>query len=78
MTYFLSTDNVVGYLYVRFNELFDMYNSCKFGMCENIPNRENNYITTEVKKGYFKLVIEVNIKILDKLENEIKSYFGKL
>lgn len=67
-----------GYLYVRFNELFDMYNSCKFGMCENIPNRENNYITTEVKKGYFKLVIEVNIKILVQLENEIKSYFGKL
>ena len=78
MSDFLSIDYVVGYLYVRFNELFDMYNSCKFGMCENIPNRENNYITNEVKKGFFKLVIEVNIKILGQLENEIKLYFETL
>jgi superfamily II DNA or RNA helicase len=78
MSDFLPTYYDIGYLYVRFNELFDIYDSCKFGMCENIPNRENNYITTEVKKGFFKLVIEVNINILAQLENEIKSYFAKL
>ena len=68
----------IGYLYIRFNELFDMYDSCKLGMCENIPTREGNYITTEVKKGFFKLVIEINRKILSNLEKELKSYFGTL
>ena len=68
----------IGYLYIRFNELFDMYDSCKLGMCENIPTREGNYIITEVKKGFFKLVIEINQKILPKLEKELKSYFGTL
>jgi len=78
MSDYISLDGVVGYLYVRFNELFDIYDACKFGRCENIPNRDNNYITSEVKKGFFKLVIEVNRKILIQLENELKIYFSKL
>lgn len=78
MSDYISLDDVVGYLYVRFNELFDIYDACKLGRCENIPNRNNNYITSEVKKGFFKLVIEVNRKILIKLENELKIYFSKL
>jgi superfamily II DNA or RNA helicase len=49
-----------GYIYIRKHENYDNYNICKLGRTKNIPNRDNTYATSEYKRGYFDLVIEIS------------------
>jgi hypothetical protein len=44
---------MIGYLYVRTNELFNLYNCCKIGITQNIPERDATYVTGEIKRGKF-------------------------
>lgn len=74
----ISLYNAIGYLYVRIHESYNKYNACKFGMCENIPNRESLYKTSEILRGFFTLVIEVNKELVVQLENELKTHFSTL
>ena len=67
-----------GYIYVRSNEYWDLYNAYKLGKTSNIPDRENTYITSEIKRGYYVMIIEFNLKILDKIEKKLQIYFNKL
>jgi len=67
-----------GYIYIRDNEWFINRNIIKLGITQNIIDRSNNYITGEIKKGTYLLVIEIyydKLKILDTcLKNYFKSY----
>jgi predicted helicase len=47
-----------GYIYIRHHESYDKYNACKLGKASNIKNRETTYITGEINKGKYLLVIE--------------------
>lgn len=49
-----------GYIYIRSNELWDMYDSYKLGRTQNILERENNYITSEINRGQFKYIYEIS------------------
>jgi hypothetical protein len=74
----MTTNNKIGYLYIRINELYQKYNSCKFGITECIINRDGTYTTCEIKRGYFELVIQIpkdKMKILEKL---LQNYFKSL
>jgi hypothetical protein len=49
-----------GYIYVRINEWLDYHNAYKLGKTEQpLPDRENGYITCEIKKGRFIMAFEV-------------------
>lgn len=67
-----------GYIYLRSNEMCKKHNSIKLGKTTNIPDREKQYITYELKRGIFEMVIEVSIFILDKLEIQLQDYFNSL
>ena len=43
-----TSSEVSGYIYVRSNELCDIYDCYKLGRTQNIPEREANYITSEI------------------------------
>lgn len=67
-----------GYIYLREHESFDIYDCYKLGKTLNIPQRENTYITGEIKKGNYILVLKVNINELDYIEQNLKNYFKKI
>ena len=52
-------DEEVGYIYIREHEAYSKYDACKLGKTENIPERDNTYITGEIFRGIFTLVFEV-------------------
>ena len=65
----------VGYIYIRRHSSYDIYNACKLGKASNIPERDNQYATGEIKRGCFELVFEVPIKQLSILERLLQSNF---
>lgn len=50
-----------GYIYVRNHPSYDDDDACKMGKAINIPERDTQYATGEIKRGYFELVFEVPI-----------------
>ncbi len=68
----------IGYIYIRINEYWDTYNACKLGKTQNIPEREGGYVTCEIKRGTFIMVIEIEASILDDVEQKLQKHFEKL
>lgn len=64
-----------GYIYSRINEMCNLYNCCKLGKSNSIPNRESSYATYEVKRGVFVKVFQVSIHEMDKIEKELIQHF---
>lgn len=48
-----------GYIYIRNHPSYDCDDVCKMGKANNIPERDTQYATGEVKRGYFEDVYEV-------------------
>ncbi len=69
---------MVGYIYLRFHNSYLLYNAYKMGKTTNIPDRDNQYSTGEIKRGYFILVFEVPYKQLDIIERLLQNYFKDL
>ena len=67
-----------GYYYVRINEYWDRYNGCKAGISSWLLNREHPYITSEIRRGKFVLVIRLDSRILKKIEDKFHDYFKNL
>jgi len=67
-----------GYIYVRTQEAYEIYDACKLGKTDNIINRESCYVTGEIKRGKFSHVYEVHLEKLSHAEvvlaHEFKSY----
>ena len=68
----------IGYIYIRTNEYWDLYDVFKLGKTLNIPDREQTYITSEIKRGTFAMVIEIDLIILDNVEKKLQIYFNEL
>lgn len=64
----------VGYIYIRSNEYWQQYNAVKLGKTINILDRETTYMTSEIKKGYYILVIEIDLDILDYIESQLNKW----
>lgn len=66
-----------GYIYVRSNEYWDQQNVYKLGKTTNILDREQTYITSELRRGQYVLIIEVCSAILNNIEKQLQQHFTK-
>jgi len=71
----MTNTNKKGHIYVRLHYSYDIYNACKLGKTENIPDRDSNYATGEIKRGHFELVLEVNIEEMSSIECLLQEEF---
>ncbi len=73
---YMNSNN--GYIYIRTNEYWDLYDAYKLGKTLSIPDREQVYITSEIKRGSYVIIIELDLIILDNIEQQLQKYFNKL
>ena len=67
-----------GYIYIRNHSSYDIENLCKIGKTNNIPERDIQYATGEIKRGYFEEVFEVPIEKTGIIERLIHYEFCEL
>lgn len=67
-----------GYIYIRSHPSYDAYDACKMGKTANIPERDVNYVTGEIKRGYFQTVFEVPIQKMGIIERLLQIEFREL
>jgi hypothetical protein len=68
-------NSINGYIYVRNHPSYDIYDACKMGKTINIPERDTQYATGEIKRGYFETIFEVPIKKWELLNAYCKMSF---
>ena len=66
------------YIYIRTNELCDLYNVYKLGQTTNILERNDAYTTYEIKKGYFISVYQILNFTSYEVEIQLKIYLNSL
>ena len=69
-------------IYIRLHESYEKYNACKLGKSMNIYNRHYTYMTSEVKRGKFILILRCSFNNeseynLNKLEKDLITSFRK-
>ena len=67
-----------GYIYVRNHISYDVDDACKMGKSNNIPERDAQYATGEIKRGYFEAVFEIPIKKMGIIERLLQNEFCEL
>ena len=67
-----------GYIYVRNHPSYDVDDACKMGKANNIPERDTQYATGEIKRGYFEAVFEVPIEKMGIVERLLQIEFRDL
>lgn len=67
-----------GYIYVRNHPSYDVDHACKMGKANNIPERDTQYATSEIKRGYFEAVFEVPIEKMGIIERLLQYEFREL
>ena len=67
-----------GYIYVRNHPSYDVDDACKMGKSNNIPERDTQYATGEIKRGYFEVIFEVPIKKMGNIERLLQHKFREL
>ena len=66
------------YIYVRIHSSYDVDDACKIGKTNNIPERDTQYATGEIKRGYFEEVFEVPIEKMGIVERLLQNEFREL
>jgi hypothetical protein len=64
-----------GYIYLRNHSSYDIDDACKMGKANNIPERDIQYATSEIRRGYFETVFEVPIEKLGIIERLLQYEF---
>jgi len=67
-----------GYIYLRNHLSYDVYDACKMGKACNIPERDTQYATGEIKRGYFEAVFEFPIEKIGIIERLLQNEFREL
>lgn len=75
---FVKMNQTNGYIYVRNHPSYDVYDVCKMGKANNIPERDTQYATGEIKRGYFEVVFEVPIEKMGIVERLLQNEFSEL
>ena len=75
---FIKMNQTNGYIYVRNHPTYDVYDACKMGKANNIPERDTQYATGEIKRGYFEAVFEVPIEKMGIIERLLQNEFREL
>jgi superfamily II DNA or RNA helicase len=65
------------YIYIRKHQDYDSLNAFKLGKTDNIPNRDSQYATGEIKRGYFDIVFEVQHNESNIIEHILQDKFRK-
>jgi len=71
-------NSIKGYIYVRNHPSYDVDDACKMGKANNIPERDTQYATGEIKRGYFEEVFEVPIEKMGIVERLLQNEFCEL
>jgi len=71
-------NSINGYIYVRNHPSYDVDDACKMGKAKNIPERDSQYATGEIKRGYFEAVFEVPIEKMGIVERLLQNEFSEL
>lgn len=71
-------ESMNGYIYIRNHPSYDEDDGCKLGKANNIPDRDTQYATGEIKRGNFELVIEMSKDIIGIVEKLLQNYFNSL
>lgn len=64
-----------GYIYIRNNEWYEKENLIKLGITSSLKERDNTYVTGEVKRGYYIIVIEIPLDKMIIIDKLMKQYF---
>ena len=75
---FIKMNSTNGYIYVRNHPSYDVDDACKMGKANNIPERDTQYATGEIKRGYFEAVFEVPIEKMGIVERLLQNEFCEL
>jgi len=75
---FIKMNQTNGYIYVRNHPSYDVDDACKMGKAINIPERDTQYATGEIKRGYFEVVYEVPIEKMGIIERLLQNEFCEL
>jgi len=75
---FIKMNQTNGYIYVRNHPSYDVDDACKMGKANNIPERDTQYATGEIKRGYFEEVFEVPIEKMGIVERLLQNEFREL
>jgi superfamily II DNA or RNA helicase len=67
-----------GFIYFRNHPSYDVDDVYKMGKANNIPERDTQYATGEIKRGYFEAVFEVPINKMGILERLLQNEFHEL
>lgn len=68
-------DHLKGYIYLRDNSWYRMENVIKMGIASFTKDRDNTYITGEVERGEYILVIEISLDKMKIIDYCLKQYF---
>jgi superfamily II DNA or RNA helicase len=71
----MITNSDYGYIYIRTHPSYNEYDACKMGKTTNIPERDIQYATGEIKRGYFEVVIQVPVLKLNIIERLLQNEF---
>lgn len=69
-------DKPVGYLYLRRNEYYDMYNVCKVGTTTCLSEQDVQDTMNEIKKGYYERVFEIEVERMGRIEQQLRREFA--
>jgi superfamily II DNA or RNA helicase len=71
-------ESTEGYIYIRNHPSYDADDGCKLGKANNIPERDTQYATGEIKRGNFEIVIEMSQEVTGIVEKLLQNYFNSL
>jgi len=66
-----------GSIYIRFHPSYEIHNAYKMGKAINIVERDTQYATGEIERGYFVVVFEVPIEKMGIIERLLQNEFRK-
>ena len=70
-------ENSFGHIYIRTHEAYDEHDAYKLGKSQNCISRESTYISGEIKRGKYILVLQVLYDELAVIEKKLQKYFTK-
>lgn len=75
---FIKKKTTNGYIYIRNHSSYGDDDACKMGKANNIPERDTQYATGEIKRGYFEAVFELPIEKMGIVERLLQNEFREL
>jgi len=74
----MTFNSTKGYIYTRNHASYEVYDACKLGKAQNIPERDTQYATGEITRGHFEEVFEVPITQMGIIERLLQNEFREL